>query len=61
MINDEYLDEVISLVTMILSDSEVKKYKLEAKVLATALIMIKERPKTSIIEVLKASLKEWDV
>lgn len=61
MINDEYLDEVISLVTMILSDSEVKKYKLEAKVLATALIMIKERPKTSIIEVLKASLEKWDV
>jgi hypothetical protein len=58
---DESLTDVISAVTKVLDDEDVKHYGLEAEVLGTALLYLKENPGENIASALAAGYMEWDL
>jgi hypothetical protein len=58
---DESLQDVVSAVGRVLVDEDVLHYGLEAEVLGTALLYLKENPNATIGEALAAGFYEWDL
>ena len=55
----ESLSDTISYVNLALSAA--KKYHLEIEVIATAMILLKQDPKLSIVTALAIGMADWDV
>ena len=58
---DESLQDVVSAVGRVLVDEDVLHYGMEAEVLGTALLFLKENPGSNISEALMAGYMEWDL
>ena len=58
---DESLDDVVSAVLKVLEDEDVKHFGLEAEVLGTALLYLKENPNDNIATALAMGFVEWDL
>ena len=58
---EESLQDVISAVNRVLVDEDVLHYGLEAEVLGTALLFLKENPDANIATALAMGYMEWDL
>lgn len=58
---DESLKDVIQAVGNVLSDDDVKHFGLEAEILGTALLFLKENPNKTIATALAVGLADWDI
>jgi len=58
---EESLQNVVSAVAKVLNDEDVKHFGLEAEVLGTALLFLKENPDANIATALAAGYMEWDL
>ena len=58
---NESLEDAVRAVGRVLVDEDVLHYGLEAEVLGTALLYLKENPDATIDEALSAGFVEWDV
>lgn len=59
--SNEDLAEVLNDVASVLQDEDVVHFGLQAEVLGTALIYLKENPDATIKEALHAGFIEWDL
>ena len=57
----ESLADAVSAVSRVLSDDDVVNYGMEAEVLGTALIYMKENPNATVEEAIAAGFIEWDL
>jgi len=57
----ESLADAVSAVGRVLSDDDVVNYGMEAEVLGTALIYMKENPNATVAEAIAAGFIEWDL
>ena len=57
----ESLADAVSAVGRVLSDDDVVNYGMEAEVLGTALIYMKENPSATVEEAISAGFIEWDL
>jgi hypothetical protein len=58
---EESLEDAVTAVAKVLNDEDVKHYGLEAEVLGTALLFLKENPDANIATALSAGYTEWDL
>jgi hypothetical protein len=58
---NESLEDVIRAVGNVLSDEDVKHFGLEAEILGTALLFLKENPNENIATALAVGFSDWDV
>lgn len=57
----ESLENAIRLVNKVMVDEDVLHYGMEAEVLGTALIYMKENPNATVKEAIAAGFIEWDL
>lgn len=57
----ESLADAVSAVGRVLVDEDVLHYGMEAEVLGTALIYMKENPDATVTEAIAAGFIEWDL
>ena len=55
------LEDAVRLVGKVLVDEDVVHYGMEAEVLGTALIYMKENPNATVEEAITAGFIEWDL
>jgi hypothetical protein len=58
---NESLMDVVSAVGRVFVDEDVLHYGLEAEILGTALLYLKENPDADIATAIEAGFIEWDV